>query len=322
VADSALYSKKFLLNKEITGDWISRVPESIKKAKRLVEVSHKKQEWIEINSDLKYREVMVKYGRVRQKWIVVNSRSARFKEIATLKKNLNKEAVLIAKKVKKLSKRMFYTKEAMNLEFRRIQNHHPYFTIRNMALGHYAKKRRGERRPRRIGFKCCIGFEQNKSKITRLENKKGKFIVATSLLCDTYSAEKIIDIYTGRTKQIEGCFKFLKDSTFKLNEVYLKRIDRIEALMSVMALSLFVNNLGQLLLRSSLKEKNRFVPSQVGKNTQQPTLKWAFQLMRKVVKVKASFLGKEFEQFSGLDVAQKLIIDCFGFTAQKIYGFP
>jgi transposase len=51
VADSALYSKKFLLNKNITSDWITRVPESIKLAKNLVERDHSQVSWHKLNED-------------------------------------------------------------------------------------------------------------------------------------------------------------------------------------------------------------------------------------------------------------------------------
>ena len=54
---------------------------------------------------------------------------------------------------------------------------------------------------------------------------------------------------------------------FRLNEVFLKRVDRIEALMTVMVLVLFINNLGELKLRKALK-KNKKV-SQGGQVQQQ-----------------------------------------------------
>ena len=58
--------------------------------------------------------------------------------------------------------------------------------------------------------------------------------------------------------------------------MFLKRTDRIEAMMAVMALSLFVNNLGQLKLREALAETKQTLPNQLKKETSNPTLKWAF----------------------------------------------
>ncbi|MBK7845609.1 MAG: hypothetical protein IPJ71_18345 [Bdellovibrionales bacterium] len=67
--------------------------------------------------------------------------------------------------------------------------------------------------------------------------------------------------------------------------------------MAVMALSLFVNNLGQLKLREALKTKQLRLPSQNGNKTQRPTLKWAFQTMRNVIKVRVSIFGRMYEEF-------------------------
>jgi len=322
VADSALYSKKFLLNKEITGDWITRVPESIQTAKKLVEFDHKKAPWIKIDKDLKYYSRSVKYGGVQQRWIIVNNRESRYKEIGTLEKNLKKEEVAIERKSEKLMKRIFYSKEALNIEFKRLEKAHPLFKIRNTPIGHYAKKKKKEKRAKQIGFKCIIGFDRDTKKIKAIKNKKGKFIVATNRLSGDLSDEEIIDYYRGRNRNIEGCFKVLKDSKFRLNEVFLKRVDRIEALMAVMSLSLFVNNLGQMHLRSSLEDSGESVPDQLGKETQKPTLKWAFQLMDKLTQVKVNIFGRDFHQTKGLGEAQKTIIKAFGLQAQLIYRFP
>ncbi|MGZ6459428.1 MAG: hypothetical protein ACXWQX_10315 [Bdellovibrio sp.] len=90
VADSALYSKKFLLNKNIASDWITRVPESIKLAKELTEKDHDQVCWKKLNEDYKYFEYKMTYGKVEQRWIVVSSRMARHKELSTAEKKLKK----------------------------------------------------------------------------------------------------------------------------------------------------------------------------------------------------------------------------------------
>ncbi len=130
--------------------------------------------------------------------------------------------------------------------------------------------------------------------IKKLENRRGKFIIGTNALDPKLTPERIVEVYSGRNQNIEGCFKFIKDSSFRLNEVFLKRVDRIESLMAIMAQSLFVNNLGQLKLRQALKAKQLSLPSQNVKRTQRPTLKWAFQAMRNgfcnIYKIKP-FLG-------------------------------
>jgi len=49
--------------------------------------------------------------------------------------------------------------------------------------------------------------------------------------------------------------------------------------MMVMTLSLLVYNLGQYQFRQTLQSKDATVPSQLGKPTQSPTLRWVFQML-------------------------------------------
>ena len=296
------------------------MPESIRQARKFVE-ANETGIWLEMDGGIKFTEEFVKYGGRRQRWIIVYHRASHYKEIATLEKRLAKESETIEKKVKKRNKRVFRTSEAMRIEFRRLKKQHPLFKFRNSPTGVY-KKKRGYKRPVQVGIKCWVFFDENKTQIKKLRNKKGRFIIATNNFDPELSADEIINLYRGQTSHMESCFKFIKDSTFKLNKIFLKKIERIDALMSVMALTLFINNLGQLLLREELLMKNETVPNQLGKPTDTPTLKWAFQLMERVVKIRIKIKDKVIDQFHGIEMAQKTIISCFGETALKIYGFP
>jgi len=140
IADSALYSKKFLLNKAVPGYWITRVPETVRDAKKLVE-AEKRGTWLEMDDGIKFKEEIVKHKGVRQRWIIVTHRGSHHKEIATLEKRLNKEEEAIEKKVKKLNAKIFLGHEALNLEFRRLEGQHPEFKFRKNPTGVYKKKR-------------------------------------------------------------------------------------------------------------------------------------------------------------------------------------
>ena len=166
-------------------------------------------------------------------------------------------------------------------------------------------------------------FIRNEKKIENLKNRKGKFILATNQLDDEkLTAIEIMDEYRGRNRNIEGNFKFLKSKAHRLNSITLRDTDRIEAMMAVMALSLLVNNLGQMFLRKELVEQGISVPNQVGKEIQNPTLAWVFKLFKRIVKIKVNISGKIFEHLHGIDSAQEAIIKCFGSEAKAIYGFP
>lgn len=64
-----------------------------------------------------------------------------------------------------------------------------------------------------------------------------------------------------------------------VDSVFLKSPKRIEALLMVMTLCLFVYNFSQFRLRSKLKALDESFPNQLGKKVQNPTAKWIYQLM-------------------------------------------
>ncbi|PWU21467.1 MAG: hypothetical protein C5B49_02610 [Bdellovibrio sp.] len=322
VADSALYSKKFLLNKNINSDWVSRVPESIKLAKELVARRHSEVPWTKIDQDYKYSEHRVTYGRVEQRWVVVNCRRSRHKELATFEKHLKKEEQSLAKKALSLVRKVYPKKSDIFSEIRKLKKAHPHFDVQFQILGNF-RKGQGQRPKSARGHRLYISYEKNKELIEKIQNRKGKFIVATNIL-DTkrLKTSELVEHYLGRNSNIERCFRVLKDSALRLNQIFLKRIDRIEALLTVMTLCLFIHNLGQLELRLGLSKTSKTIPNQVGREVSNPTIKWAFQAMQNVVRVKVDLLYQTFQEFKGIGDIQRKIIGCFGGYARQIYGFP
>ncbi|MGZ3775219.1 MAG: hypothetical protein ACXVCY_15250 [Pseudobdellovibrionaceae bacterium] len=92
-------------------------------------------------------------------------------------------------------------------------------------------------------------------------------------------------------------------------------------MLTVMTLCLFVHNLAQLEVRKSLAKRHQTNPNQVGKDISNPSLKWIFQMMRKIVRVRINLFGLIYEEFKEIGETQRKIIDCFGSYASAIYGF-
>ena len=113
-------------------------------------------------------------------------------------------------------------------------------------------------------------------KVEHLLNQKGYFILATNQLDkQKISDAEVLSEYK-RQQKTERSFAFIKDKTFEVSSVFLKKPSRISALMMVMTLTLFVYSLTQYSLRQTLLEKKAFVPNQLKKPIQNPTAKWIF----------------------------------------------
>lgn len=246
---------------------------------------------------------------------------ARFKELDAFNKQLDKEEEKLREKTEKLAKKIYSTQSETYAILNKLRKLHSHFDFERHVSGNFKIGTTG--RPRSAsGYRLRISFWRNDQTIEKVKNSKGKFIVATNVQAKLLGAREVIENYRGRTSNIEGCYKFLKSRAFKLNQIFLKRVDRIESLLAIMSLCLFVNNLAQMEIKNKLIEKKESVPNQVGKPIQNPTMKWVFQLMRKVVKVKVNLKDNIFEEFKGIEAIQTKIINCFGHFAQNIYGFP
>lgn len=74
----------------------------------------------------------------------------------------------------------------------------------------------------------------------------------------------------------------MKDPLFFTDSVFLKSLERIEALALVMGLCLLVYTLGQRLLRHNLQRTNSTLKNLLGKLTHRPTLRWIFQIFQAI----------------------------------------
>ena len=102
------------------------------------------------------------------------------------------------------------------------------------------------------------------------------FILATNELDEgQLSAQAVLDGYKGQARAERG-FRFLKDPQFLASSLYLKKPERIMALLMVMTVCLLVYAALEYRIRTALKEHAATFPDQKGKRIQNPTARWVF----------------------------------------------
>ncbi len=326
IADSALYTKEKLL-KSNHYVWVTRVPESIAEAKRLVEKADKEISWVEGEKGYKTAEYKSFYGGIEQRWLLVFSEQAYKREKKTLEKKLEREEEELKQALWHFGNQEFHCEGDAYKAFDELKKGYKLHTIRTQLIP--VSKNPGRGRPKKgiekiiVGYKIEATFERNEEKITKLLNKKGRFILATNELdSKKYKNEQILEEYKEQ-QNVEGGFRFLKDPWFMVDSIFLKLPSRIEALMMVMTLCLLVYNVGQYRFRESLKAQNITLPNQLGKEISNPTLKWVFQIMEGVGVVyfyNESLSHTIREVITNLNDLRKKIIWLFGKNAAWIYG--
>jgi transposase len=150
----------------------------------------------------------------------------------------------------------------------------------------------------------------------------GIILATNDLATEAFSDENMLLEYKEQ-QSVEGGFRFLKDQWFMVDSIFLKLPRRIEALMFVMTLCLLVYNVAQYRLRQSLKDQETTLPNQLGKEVQNPTMRWIFQVMEGIgiVRFHEENISEPLREIiTNLNNLRKKIIFLMGENTIQIYG--
>jgi transposase len=322
VADSSMYES--CIKEESNLLWLSRVPLQRKEAKQFIK-DIKNYEWKELEKGGYKIHVKKKViAGIKQRWVLVFSEQAYNRGKSTVERKKMKEKEKVTKQLHHLSKKTYNCeKDAQKAlkELEKLWKYHHIHTVDVQRIDKYENKGRPKQGAQKntIGYKIKGSLTEDNEKIEAVLAQKGHFILATNQLDKKLLPdEEILSEYKGQQK-VERGFAFIKDNTFEVSSVFLKKPSRISALMAIMVLSLFTYSLTQYLLRNALKEKGEFVPNQLKKPIQRPTAKWIFFLFRSVHVVYIEVREHSQELVINLTPLLKRIINYLGEETMAIY---
>jgi len=108
---------------------------------------------------------------------------------------------------------------------------------------------------------------------------KGKFVLATSELDRRgLTDEALIELYKAQNTTVERGFRFLKDPLFFASGLFLKKPERVMALLMVMGLCLLIYAACEQIVRGGLARREETLPEQRGKPTPTPTMRRVLQI--------------------------------------------
>ena len=326
IADSALYTKDGLL-KSNDYNWLTRVPETIKEAKTLVQQPDEQVKWQVLNERYKIAPFSSNYGDIQQRWLLVFSQDSFEREQKTVEKNIKKKDGELKNLLWHLGNELFLCEDDAKNSLKKIEDKQNLFILTHELIPVHKYEKRGKPKaddtPILKGYKIKVTYVRNEENIKKILNTKGRFILATNDLdVSSISDEDMLNEYKQQQK-VEGGFRFLKDPWFMVDSIFLKSPKRIEALMMVMTLTLMVYNVAQHKLREALKIQNETLPNQLNKPIQNPTMRWIFQLFEGVSIVQfyeQNILKPVRSVISNLNAVRLKIIRLFGNTACRLYG--
>ena len=315
VADSALFHKEKLLSSD-GFDWLTRVPNTIKETKVLRETDSKSSCWKSFNNkaDISYFSVEVELEDTKMRWIVIHSEALRIKKLKTYDKNLLTKESKLKVIVKSLERGGFDCELDAKAALENLKKSHGLFILDGSILAKTKKKK--------STYHLSIKIQKKESLIVKERLRLGRYILASNMIDkEKFTDEELIEEYKAQ-EGVERGFKFIKDNRFQVGEVFLKKVERIDALMMIMTLTLMVHNVGEYWLRESLKEKDLTLPNQLGKEIKTPTLRWVMQRLEGIDLPKFKINGSFQEVMSELDEIQARIISILPQEVRSLYNFP
>jgi transposase len=325
VMDSAGFSEDTLKEAQDMR-WLMRVPETLAQAKKLVRETLP-EEMSELESGYRGKEVVCGYAGIVQRWLVVFSETAQNREAKTLEKTQAKELESSQKDWRKIEGQTFNCQaDAENAleQFNKKWKYHQAIATA-VPISQYSRRGRPSAQDQKevVGYSLQGSIEVNEMALEETKRSLGRFIIATNDLdASRLPAQAMLENYKDQGVSVERGFRFLKDPLFFAHSLFLKKPERLMALMMVMGLSLLIYSLAECKLRQALKEMNATVPDQRRKPTQKPTIRWVFQLFEGLDILLVRQNGHVMlRQLLNLRPAQQQVITLLGPRVQKCYLF-
>ena len=296
VADSAVVTEENLLCFDHRDDapplyFLTRCPFTYDEAKRVVTEAVNADQWSDMGC-LNQTQVTAKrpaavykayetsvtlYGR-QYRAIVIHSSAQDKRRQKRIKRELSNERKILEKKIRSLKTRSFACLSDAEAELKRLANTpSSYYAITGNIEEKvvYQRGRPPKNAPRKIRerrFLITPKITDKKEAIQKKRQEAGCFVLLTNRPKtgdDGQSAQQLLETYKGQSG-VEHNFGFLKDPLI-VNDLFLKKPERIEALGMILLMSLLIWNLMQRSMRLYVKNNQTTLPGWDGKQTQRPT---------------------------------------------------
>ncbi len=325
VADAALFTQDNIkeLEKQTLGGkkllYITRAPNKINAVKELILKVKQENNLEEITEDYSGKLMDFEYAGVKFKALCVLSKPSQNRIDKSVESKVKKEIESVEGKLKKLSNRKFSCEPDAQKEADDLATKFKYIKIKSQNIRIEPVYKRGKRTPesKPISYNYFVEMtiERDEDAIILAKEEQSVFVIVTNDTESDWTAAQLLSDYKSQ-QRVERGFRFLKDPQFFADSFFLKKPERIEALLMVMVTSLFVYSSTEYIIREKLKKENKTLPNQLNKEVQNPTVRWIYSMFGNV----GRFISGENEShYVGLTDFQQRTILLLGETWMKMY---
>jgi transposase len=280
IADADFYSEKNIT--DFPTYFITRVPETIDECKQL---KYSNVTMTTFNDDPRYSFHLTTshYAGIEQHWLLVHSTEMDIKQRATFERRLENELAASASALKILETRSFTNAQdaRKGAEFWISKRKRLKFeALEIVEETKSINKKKG--RPKTsdivdksffIRGKLCFNTEL----IEKEKLSLGRFVLATTQL--QLTPLDILKYYKEKSK-VENCLRFIQSNDLWFSEALLKNMERIQGLGCFISLITLISSVLELMLRDGLKRNCTTIKGYFNKQTNKPTLNFAFEKFR------------------------------------------
>jgi transposase len=261
-----------------------------------------------------------------QRWLVVLSQAALERAEASVNKACQREAEAIKQHLFPLQAKRFETPTQAQEALAGLARQWRYHQVESSALldhKRYGKKGRPAAATpiRALEWQMQAQVRLDAKRIEDAKQHTACFVLGTNIATEQLSDAEVIAGYKAQS-QAQGGFRFLKDPLFFVSSLFVKKPCRIQGLLMVMTLALLVYSVAQRRLRRELAHQNETIPNQINQPTSRPTLRWVFQVLDGIERVRVTVDGQVRDLITGLNEVKIKILHLFGEQVCHVYQLP
>jgi transposase len=322
IADSKLYSQANAAHLKPLG-FITRIPETLKLVSQVISQALRHDAWQALDDTTRYHRLDLCHYGMAQRWLVVRSEAAQQRADKSVSKAQQRELEAIDKQRFHLQAQRFESPQSAQAALSALSKSWRYHQVASTELIEH-KRYAGKGRPnaktpiKAIAWQIQAEVCPDAEAISRQKQHRGCFVLGTNIEADDLSDQEVVAAYKAQS-QVEGGFRFLKDPLFFVSSLFVKKPTRIQGLLMVMTLALLVYSVAQRRLRQALARQHESLPNQINQPTQRPTLRWVFQLLVGIHRVRVIVQDQVHDLIEGLNEVRIKILRLFGQEVCQIY---
>jgi transposase len=303
--------------------FMTRIPHPIGVVSQVIMQALPGASWHWLDETTRSQGVELGHDGIAQRWLVVVSQAALARAAATVTTARQREDEAIAKPCFHRQAQRFATPEAAHQALAGLAKDWKYHQLEaSRLIEHQRDARQGRPTPhpplKASAWQIDSHVRPHEEARRHRMQVNACFGLGTNISASARSDPEVMAADKGQAQGEGGC-RFLQDPLFFVSSLCVKQPCRIEGLLMVMTLALLVYSVPQRRLRPQLARPQATVPNQLQQPTKRPTLRWVFQLLEGIHRVRVTVQGELHDRIEGLNELTRQILRLVGERVGRLY---